>query len=1052
MWLRSGILILALSAGPYTGAARAQNVATPVTGTVADEKNEPLPGVIVKEKGTDNATSTDPDGRFKLNVSGPGAVLVISFLGYQTREVPVGANKTLQVVLKPGSEELNEVVVIGYGQQSRKTVSTAIARVDGENIGLQPVGTPAEALAAQAPGVEVQSDRGGTPGAAPSVRIRGAGSLGTGSDPLYVVDGYPLQDASQFTLINPNDIASVEILKDAASAAIYGSRAANGVVIVTTKRGQAGKTAFTVSAFTGLQTLAKKIDVLNRDQYLDYVDYSVRARAFPNPPTAPLPAEFTSNPSALPNTDWQDVIFNSAATNNYQLSASGGTENVRFTASGGFFQQDGILKGSDYDRYNLRFNLDANLAPKLKIGVSFAPSFAQQNRQAAAGQFNGSNGSENGGTRGVPSAINTALIMPPTIAVSKENGDYGQGFNSERNPDGTAFYQGNMFNPLAVLELNQNQVRNYRLFGNLFLEWEPVQGLQLKTSGGSTLNIDEQHAYIPATMASEIAPQANISNPVLSSIFGRESSFVSTDYLWENTATYFKALGDHNFTLLGLFSLQNFYSRATATAGKAGTFANDVLENPLASPDRIGELGYNKNAFVSVGGRLSYDYQQKYIASAAIRSDASSRFGPNNRYATFPSFSAAWRISEEPFWEGLKKTVSELKFRASYGETGNANIGSFNYLNSVVNSNYSFGGLRTYGYVQSGFANPNLTWEKNTQTDVGLEAGFMNDKFILTADYYNRETSGMLLQRDLPGIVGYANNFRTNIGKLRNRGLELGATANLKIGGLDWTINGNISGNRSKVLSLGGPQSFPAEAANFGWNNVYQVRVGDPLGNMYGFKVLGIFKNDADLANYAKNSTGDVIGNWIIDDTNRDGVVNESDRTYLGKGVPDFTYGLTQNLKYKNMDLSLIIQGVSGIDVIQGNIRQQWGNTQFNTSTYIYESIFDPADPKDTRFPRPGAGGFTPGNQLTNRVLFNASYLRIRNLTLGYTLQSKALQKIRLKSVRLYVTGQNLYTFTKYPGYNPETNVFMGSITRPGLDQGTYPATQTFTFGLNAGF
>ncbi|WP_324679094.1 TonB-dependent receptor [Hymenobacter sp. GOD-10R] len=1029
-----------------------------VSGRVTDEKGDPIPGVTIVVRGTSRGGATDATGHYQLTVP-EGATLVFSAVGLLRQEVSVGTRTTIDVTLRNDTQKLNEVVVIGYGQQSSKTVSTAITQVSGENIALQPVGTPGEALAAQAPGVEVQSDRGGTPGAPPSIRIRGGGSLGTNSDPLYVVDGYPLQDPSQFNLINPTDIESISILKDAASAAIYGSRAANGVVIVTTKRGKAGKTVFSISAYTGWQQISKQLKVLNRDEYIKYVQFHATARAYP---AAPAATPFTNlDPSTLSDTDWQDEIYRVAKISNYQLSASGGSDRARFSVSGGYFQQDGILKGTDYERFNVRFNLDANLVPKLKIGVSVAPAYAVQDRQAAAGQFNGSNGSENNGTRGLPPVTQVAIVMPPTIPVFRPNGDYGQGYNgAERNPNGTAFYQANLFNPVAVLDLNQNQLKNYRLFGNSYLEWEPLEGLLLKTSGGLTLNVDEQHAYIPGTLATEVAPQANLSTPVLSSIFGRESQFVSVDYLWENTATYAKTLGNHSFTVLGLYSLQKFQARSTATSGRAGTFANALLDNPLASPDRVGELDYDQNAFLSYAGRVTYDYKKKYIASAALRSDASSRFGPNNRFATFPSASLAWRVSEEPFWQGLKSKVSELKLRASYGETGNANIGSFNYLNNIVGRNYSYGGVRTFGYVQNGFANPSLTWEKNKQTDLGLETGFLDDKFVLTLDYYSRITTGMLLQRDLPGIVGYANNFRTNAGKLQNRGLELGAVANLKVGAVKWTINGNISGNRSKVLDLGGPTAFPAEPANFGWNNVYQVKVGEPLGNMYGFKVLGIFKNAEDLANYPKNIAGDKIGNWIIQDTNGDGVVNESDRTKLGKGVPDFVYGLTQNLQYKNFDLSLILQGVQGIDVIQGNLRQFWGNAQFNTIRDVAFNMFDPTNPHEAKYPQPGAGGITPGNQLTDRTMFNASYLRVRNLTLGYTIQAALLQRAKLQSVRLYVTGQNLLTFTSYPGTNPETSINAGtfnngtnsSLIRPGLDQGAYPASRTYTVGVNIGF
>lgn len=1049
-----------------------------LSGRILDEKGSPIPGVTVVVKGTTIGASTNNDGTFLLEL--PATVtnptLRISYIGYVGQDVVVGDRTEINVTLLEDTQKLNEVVVIAYGEQSNKTVSSAISQIDGETISRQPVGTPGESLASLAPGVEVQSDRGGTPGAPPTIRIRGGSSLGTASDPLYVVDGYPLQDAAQFNLINPADIESVSILKDAASTAIYGSRAANGIVLVTTRRGKSGKTTFNVTSYVGVQQVTKKLPILNRDEYIQNLQYQARARAY-NPITetpgtpAALPPILSANPgtedpSTLPDTDWQDVIFRNAMLSNYQLSATGGSEKARFAISGSYFKQDGVLIGSKYDRFNVRFNLDANLSPKLKIGISVAPSYAEQDRQAAAGQFNGSQSSENGGTRGVPNAVQSALVMPPTIPVYTDNGDYGQPFNNLLRPNSNIyFFNSNIWNPLSIVEQNQNHTESYRVFGNTHLEWEPIVGLRLRTTGGGTLTLDNQSAYIPATLASESAPVANLSTPNIPSIFSRESQRQSVDYLWENTASYTKQLGDHNFTILGLFSLQKFSSQSQAVAGKAGTFSTDLLENPLASPDRVGELGYDQNAFVSYGGRLLYDYKKRYLLTASIRQDGSSRFGPNDKFAVFPAASLGWRVSEEAFWDVLKPTVSEFKLRASYGFTGNANIGSFNYLNTISNINYSAGSNRLYGFRQNGYPNPNLTWEKNKQLDLGVDMGFLGDKFTLSVDYYNRVTTDMLFLRQLPGYVGYATNYRTNVGELVNQGLELGAGTKLNVGEVQWSINGNISGNRSKVTSLGGVDALPAEVSVFGWPNVYQVKVGDPLGNMYGFEVVGVFNNQEELASYAQSGvSASRIGDWIIKDQNGDGRINESDRVKVGKGLPDFVYGLNQTVKYKDFDLGLTLQGVQGINVIQGNARQFWNNNINNTTRDFYQNMWDPADPeKETRYPRANAGGPTPGGQLTNRLLYDGSYLRIRNLTLGYTLPKAWLQAVKVQSVRFYVTGQNLVTFTSYPGYNPEvsinndtpidnTNSTNQSLTRPGLDQGAYPAARTYTGGISLGF
>lgn len=1020
-----------------------------VTGRVVDEKGLPLVGVTILEKGSTNGVQSDADGNFRISVKSEGAIIVISYVGYQTAQITVSGNAALTITLQADIRTLSDVVIIGYGQQSRKTVSTSISKVEGANINNRSVGNAAQALASQAPGLEVQTDRGGTPGAAPSVRIRGAGSLGTSTAPLYVVDGYPLQNSDQFDLINPADIESVEILKDAASAAIYGSRAGNGVVIVTTKRGKTGKTAFSVNGFTGVQSIAQKIDVLNSLEFIEHNTFVAQQRGT----TGNLPTIFSTDPGSLPNTDWQDVIFRNAATNNLQMNATGGTEKSRYNVSTGYFNQKGILIGTDFKRLSVRFNLDADLTPKLKLGVSVAPSYGETYRQPAAGQFSGTNSSENGGTRALGNTVGVATLIAPTIAPRLANGDYGQPINSDRTPSGNIFYQANQFNPLAIVEQNQNRFRNYRAFANTFLEWNVLHGLRLKTSGGFTFSTDQQAAYIPATLTTEIAPSANISNPVLTNIFARDANVVSIDYLWENTVTYDLNVGDHTLNVVGIASLQRYNSSSTAAAGRPGSFTTALVDNPLGSPDLTGGAGYDKNAFVSYGGRVTYDYKKKYITSLALRSDASSRFGFNNRWATFPSVSLAWRVSEEPFFNSLKSTINELKLRGSLGKTGNANIGSFNYLNNVISNNYSFGGVRTFGYIQNGLANPDLTWEKNKQTDIGLEMAFLEDKFGLSLDYYDRKTESQLLNKDLPYLIGYATNYRTNIGSLSNKGLELALNANLSLGKLKWKIVGNISGNRSKVLDLGGPQALAALQAHNGINNVYQVRVGEPLGDMYGFEVLGIFKTQADVDRYAKVS-GDKIGNWIIQDFNGDGVVDEKDRHKIGKGVPDFIYGLTQNFSYGNFDLGLILQGVQGIQAIPGTTRQWYNNSgTSNVWRQFYRNMFDPANPTaDVFYPSVTATGFNPNNQLTDRTVYNASFLRVQNLTFGYTLPASVVKTLKMQRVRVYVSGENLFTFTSYPGYSPDLNINTGSLLQPGVDQGTYPNTRTLLFGANISF
>ncbi|WP_157986683.1 SusC/RagA family TonB-linked outer membrane protein [Chitinophaga alhagiae] len=1018
-----------------------------VTGRVTSAKGEPLPGVSIRVKNTASATVTDAAGAFRI-AAGDDAVLMFSFIGFSPKEVAVNGAAALEVVLEEQQKALGEVVVIGYGEQSSKKVTTAISKIGGAAMARQPVSTPGEALAGLAPGIQVQSARGGYPGEPPTIRIRGVGSLGTSSDPLYVVDGYPLQESTQFDLINPADIESVELLKDAASAAIYGSRAANGVVIVTTKRGKAGKAAFNLSAYTGMQQIAKKVDLLRRDEYIDYAKFAARLR------NVTYPAVFDTDPQSLPDVDWQDVIFRQAPISDFQLSARGGSEKARYSVSGGYFDQTGTMRGTSYKRYNLRFNMDADLHPKLKLGISMAPSFSDQWRQPAGGQFSEASSGETAGGRGLPSPIHSTVLMPPVVPVYAADGDYAQGYRGLRNSANGVFFQASLYNPLAVLELYKNRVKEYRLLGNSFLEYEPVKHLKLKTSLGATLNINDQYAYIPATLANNSAPAASLSNPVMAQIYSSENQSSVVDWLWENTLSYNGSIGEaHHFNALVLYSLQRYQAKSTSAAGRSGTYTTALLENPLASSDLVGSLAYSQNSFLSVGGRLNYDYKNKYLLSAALRRDGSSRFGPSNRFASFPSVSAAWRISQEPFMQAVSHVLNEVKVRASYGETGNANIGDFTWANNIVPRDYGFGNQRTYGSAQSGFANYNLTWEKNRQTDVGLELGFLHDKYSLSVDYYTRETEGMLFQKDLPAIIGYAASFRTNLGKLRNQGLEVNAKANFDLGPVRWTLEANASANRTRVLDLGGPSSLPPDAAIFGWDNVFQVKTGDPLGLMYGYQVAGIFRTAHDLDAYPQWVTGNKIGDWIIKDQNNDGKIDENDRAVLGHGFPDFIYGLNSTLQYRNIDLSFIVQGVQGVNVINGNVRHQFGIHNVNTSPAYYNNIFDPQQPdKAAEYPAPLASGVTPLNNLTNMAVSDASFLRLRNVTLGYTLPAGVLRKVKIQALRCYVTAQNLFTITRYNWYNPETSVTGDSVYRPGVDQGTYPANRVFIAGLNLGF
>jgi len=1034
-----------------------------VTGKVSDSKGQSLPGVSIQIKGTKLGTTTDIDGNFTIKVADGNVVLVFSFIGLLTQEVTVGSNTSLNITMLDAPKTLSDVVVVGYGTQSRATVTAAITKVDGKNIANQPVGTPGEALAGLAAGVQVQSDQGAKPGAAPTIRVRGVSSLSSSNDPLYVVDGYPLEKPDNFNLINPGDIESLEILKDAASAAIYGSRAANGVVLVTTKRGKAGKTTFAVTANTGIQSVNRFIKVLTRDQYVDQVKNLSRLRG------QTYPTILDGDISALPDVDWQKAIFRSAPMSDFELNASGGSEKVRFNASAGFFKQQGVLIGTDYSRYTTRLNLDADLVKNLKFGFSISPSYSEQFRQPSSGQASGAGANTNDYLIGVPglvadvnlpSPLNQALTFQPIVPVYKANGDIQQPYDRDLNYNlspSAVFSASNFYNPVGILSLSINRSRAFRTLSNAFLEYTPTNSLKLKTYLGATLENEQVHAYIPGTMAYSLAPTASASNPQLGGIFASDNVRTSFDWVWENTATYDKQVGLHHFNLLGLFSAQKYNSQINYTAGVPGTFITTAVQSPLASPNTVGVEAFDANTFVSYAGRLTYDYNRKYLFTAAVRQDASSRFGPNNRYALFPSFSMGWRLTEESFLkEKLDKlSINELKVRGGYGRTGNANIGSFTYVNSIgLNRNYASGNTRIFGTQQTGFANPDLTWEKNDQTGIGADLSFMQSKIAFTFDYFIRYSNGMLLNKALPLDVGYAASYQANLGKLQNKGFEFTANTSFKLGAVLWNTNANFSTYRTKILDLGGPSALPGVRAINGWNNVYQVQVGQPLGIMYGYQILGVFKNAADLANYPKQVTGNSVGDFIIKDTNGDGKVDINDMTALGHGLPDFTYGLTNTFQYKNFDLSVLMQGVQGVNIINGNNRQTiTGNNNQNSRADFYNNYFDPLYPnRDVKYAATTASSALPGAALTSQAVENGSYLRVRNITLGYRLTEQQLSKLFVKSARLYVTAQNPFLITNYSGYNPEANIMGGDPTTPGVDQGTYPVARTIIVGINFGF
>ncbi len=1005
-----------------------------IKGKITDEKGEGLPGVSVILKGTQRGTISATDGGYELVVPEGGNTLIFSFVGYVTEEIETGSRSVINVNLRVDEKSLEELVVVGYGEQSRKKISTSISKVSGKDINNLPVALPGDALAGLAAGVQVQAGAGDVPGAAPTIRIRGIGSLGASNQPLYVIDGYPL-NATEFSRINLSDIESIEILKDAASAAIYGSRAANGVIMVTTKRGQKGKMNFNFNAYSGVQSVARRIEVMNQEEYLQYAKDARGASGVPYPDAYDYPEQLAS-------TDWQDEIFRIAPMSKFELGARGGNENIRFALSGSYLQQKGTMLGTDYKLMTVRANLDANITKSLSIGANFAPSYTILNEKPtprAPGNWG-------------YSPIYAAMLFPPVVDVRLPNGDYGQ--NNVLPHTQYGFSEVAIYNPVSILSLYKDQSNRFSIQNNLFLEWQIVQGLKFRSQGGALLLSGSRETYLPSTLASSVAPFANISTPQLSGIASSASNNRGVDWIWENNLTYSNHFGgSHNLTAMALYSMQKATSFSTGTSGRVGSFTNDLVHNPSASSDQIGSVSYGIHSFLSYALRINYDFKDRYLFSGAVRRDGSSRFGPNNRFGIFQSYSVGWRISEEGFMQD-QRLFSDLKLRASYGETGNANIGDFTWISGMVPSHYSFGGQRLPGATPSGFLNRDLTWEKSRQVNLGLDASFLKDRLSLTLDVYQKNTDGMLFSKELPAIIGYATSFQTNIGEIRNRGVEIDLSTNNQIGRLKWTTSFNLSYNATKVLDLGGRESLNSQVGTPGWNNVYQIHVGEPLGNFYGFIIDGVIKNETQLADKPQ-WTGSKVGDYQIRDVNNDGVINEDDRTILGNGFPRILYGLTNNLSYSNFDLSFIIQGVARNSIVNGASRhtELWSG-RFNAVKEMANNYFDPANPeKEVKYARVGPrSGFGTASNLHSYAVYSGSFLRFRNVTLGYTLPPSLQQKLSLNATRIYLTGQNLFTFTKYPGFNPEPSQYGDTVYQPGSDQATYPVNRSVMIGVNISF
>ncbi|NME69327.1 SusC/RagA family TonB-linked outer membrane protein [Flammeovirga aprica] len=951
----------------------------------------PIPGVTVFIKGTTHGTVTNLHGKYSLLVTAQdkGKLLVFNHIGMVNQEHTIGDQTTLNISMVSELEELEEVTVVGYSSTSKKLLSSSLQSVDSETLKDLPVATLDAALAGQASGVQINSNSG-TPGSALSVRVRGVGSVNAANQPLYVIDGIPVitenssqvsfsgQTISALSDLSPSDIESITVLKDGAGAAIYGSRAANGVVLINTKRGATGKTKISFNAYGGIQQVYKRLDLLNKQQWFEYKNDQLGIEKYTQ--------EYIDN---FPHdTDWQNEIYRDAPIASYDLSLQGGNEKTSFYLSGSYFDQQGVIKGSGYDRTNLRANIDHHFSERVKVGTSLQFGMSENNRIE--------------GDQSLNAPLPNALSLPAIYPVYNEDGTY--------NEDGP------YANPVAIGNEAINKAYTYRGLGNAYLDVAIMNDLTFRTQVGFDYYNLREHSYDPVTTRQGASYNG----------LGFSANNTSINTTVNATLQYVKSINNHRFDVLAGFSSESYENRSNYI--RAQNFSRPEFEYITSASEIIEADSYGLDRGLnSFFAKANYSYANKYIFAFSVRRDGSSKFGTNNRYGTFPSASVAWRMIEENFMKS-SSLFSDFKVRGSYGLTGNDAIGDFRYQ-ALYSSGADYNGQP--GIAPSQLPNEDLKWETVKQANFGLDLGFWGNRLTLTTDIYQKTTTDMLLSRPLPPTTGFSSVI-SNIGEMRNTGIEvlLGYEIFRKQD-FTWKASLNVSTYRNEVLKLYNGQPID----NIGRGN-NRIEEGEPISIFYGYKALGV-----------DSSTGDMV----FKDVNGDGEITAEDRTKIGNPHPDFFGGFTNTLNYKNFDLNIFFQYSVGNDIYNGTrVYLESMKGEDNQTTAILNRWRAPGDVTD--IPRATANDPNNNNRASSRFVEDGSYLRLKNVTLGYTLPKKITRKAFIDRMRVYVSGQNLFTITNYSGMDPEVNYAGDDGVRMGTDFFTYPNARVYTAGLNVSF
>lgn len=980
-----------------------------ISGVVKDETGEPVIGANVVVKGTTNGTVTDMNGRYSLEVP-EGGVLQISYIGYNTQEVKVGSGDVVNVSLREDSEALDEVVVIGYGTVKKSDLTGAVGSVQMKDVSQVGITSADRALQGQIAGVQVNA-RTGQPGESMMIRVRGSNSLAGGNEPLYVIDGMPVEKMNSD--INPEDILSMEVLKDASSTAIYGSRGANGVVMITTKRGRTGDTVLEYNGYVGVSSLRKKLDLLGKDDYIAMVN-EVSQNDGNGIAITPEQA------AMLPNNDWQDLAYQTALTHSHQVSVSGGTDKTKLYSSLNYMNQEGIIKGSDYNRFALRVNGDQKLARNLSLNASIAYSYGTQN-------------TANSNADGWGAIAYTAMVMAPIQEIRDADGKYT---NFSGTPWGGT-------NPVGMAELYKNKTVNSRLLANMSLIYEIIDGLTFRVNAGAEVNAGSSDRYIPIGLSAG------------GKLDGDASKSKSNYYtiINENILTYDKRFNkNHALNLMGGVTFQTYQYNDLGGSGTG--FLRDVYETNnlgVASTPGTPSSGYSDYRMASFLGRANYNLMERYLLTVTARYDGSSKFSKNHKFAFFPSAALAWRLSEENFMQDID-WLSNLKLRASIGQTGNQSISPYQTFARLGTSGPIFGDGKDIGFGLSSMANDDLKWETTTQTDIGVDFGFFSNRLNIGFDYYWKQTRDLLYNATLPPSSGYSSMLR-NLGRIDNKGFEISInTINVK-GKVNWTTNLNITSNRSIVKDLGSDvygNKIQRIDAPIGGGNWFPLFVGKAPFQLYGYEIEGIYQTDeeARLNGEATKKAGD----YRYKDTDGKAGITTGDKTIIANTQPKFTFGLTNIINWNNFELSFLLIGSVGGDIVNEfnksitNIGGTW-----NIRKDVWENHWTPENP-NAKYARASVAtkDYLAFGDPSSVWVENGSYLRFKDIKLAYTLPSQWFAGSRKPNISVYLSGQNLITITSYSHYDPEASWTSSAVN--GWDRGVYPSAKSFTLGLQVKF